>query len=57
MARHIFRYSTGFNVRANFMFNIFLCILFLIINKIDFTSYSDDNTAYNTDESIKNSFR
>ena len=28
------------------LFNIFLCDLFLIMNKVDFSSYADDNTSY-----------
>ena len=35
------------------LFNIFLCDLFLIINNIDFTGYTDDNTHYTTHESIE----
>ena len=36
-----------------FLFNVFLCDLFLIIDNIDFASYADDNTAYTTDENAK----
>ena len=28
------------------LFNIFICDLFLIVDKIDFTSYADDNTPF-----------
>ena len=28
------------------LFNIFICDLFLIVNKVDFVSYADDNTPY-----------
>ena len=28
------------------LFNIFICNLFLIMNKVDFGSYADDNTPY-----------
>ena len=28
------------------LFNMFLCDLFLIMNKVDFSSYADDNTSY-----------
>ena len=28
------------------LFNIFICDLFLIMNKVDFASYADDNTPY-----------
>ena len=35
------------------LFNIFLCDLFLIMNNIDCASYADDNTPYNTGDSIE----
>ena len=28
------------------LFNIFICDLFFILNKVDFTSYADNNTPY-----------
>ena len=28
------------------LFNIFMCDLFIILEKIDFASYSDDNTPF-----------
>ena len=30
------------------LFNIFLCDIFFIMNKIDFASYADDNMPYRT---------
>ena len=35
------------------LFNIFLCDLFLIMENIDITSYTDDNTPYTTRNSIE----
>ena len=35
------------------LFNIFLCDLFLIMENIDITSYTDDNTPYTTGNSIE----
>lgn len=34
------------------LFNIFLSDLFLVVQNIDFASYADDNTIYNTGENI-----
>ena len=34
------------------LFNIFLSDLFLVINDIDFSSYADDNTIYDSGNSI-----
>ena len=34
------------------LFNIFVCDLFLIMEKIDTASYADDNTSYTTGNSI-----
>ena len=31
---------------GSLLFNIFICDLFLIINKVDFASYAEDNTPY-----------
>ena len=42
------------------LFNIFICDLFLIMNKVDFASYADDNTPYVIGNSVKeaiNSFK
>ena len=40
------------------LFNIFLCDLhlsvFLVVKNIDFASYPDDNTIYNTGDNIDN---
>ena len=36
------------SILGPFLFIIFLCDLFLIIDDIDFTSYADDNTPYAT---------
>ena len=35
------------------MFNIFIRDLFLIINKVDFGSYTDDNTPFITINDVK----
>ena len=42
------------------LFSIFKCDLFLIMNKVDFASYADDNTLYVIGNSVKeaiNSFK
>ena len=33
------------SILAPLLFNIFICDLFPITNKVDFTSYADDNTS------------
>ena len=35
------------------LFNIFMCDLFLIMNKVDFESYADDNTPYVIGNGVK----
>ena len=35
------------------LFNIFICDLFVIMNKVDFASYADDNTPYVMGNSVK----
>ena len=35
------------------LFNIFICDLFLIMNKVDFASYADDNTPYVIGNGVK----
>ena len=35
------------------LFNIFKCDLFLIMNKVDFASYADDNTPYVIGNGVK----
>ena len=35
------------------LFNIFICDLFLNMNKIDFASYADDNTPYVIGNGVK----
>ena len=35
------------------MFNIFICDLFLIMNKVDFARYDDNNTPYVMGNGIK----
>ena len=35
------------------LFNIFICDLFLIMNKVDFASYGDDNTPYVIGNGVK----
>ena len=34
------------SILGSFLFNIFLCDLFFIMNETDFASYADDNTPY-----------
>ena len=35
------------------LFNIFICDLVLIMNKVDFASYADDNTQYDIENDVK----
>ena len=35
------------------MFNIFLCNLFVVMNKADFASYADDRTPYTIENEIE----
>ena len=35
------------------LFNLFICDLFLIMNKVNFTTYADDNTSYVIGNGVK----
>ena len=35
------------------LFDIFICDLFLIMNEVDFASYTDDNTPYVIENGVK----
>ena len=39
-------------VMYSYLFNIFLCNIFLTMKNTDFVSYTDDNTPYTTGENI-----
>ena len=39
------------------LFSIFKCDLFLIMNKVDFASYADDNTPYVLGNGVKEAIR
>ena len=45
MGRNISR-STSRSILGPLLFNIFICDLFFIVDKIEFTSYADDNTPF-----------
>ena len=34
------------SILGSLLFSIFICDLFFIVDKIDFTSYADDNTPF-----------
>ena len=40
-----------------FLFNIFLCDLFFIVNETEFASYADDNTPFISDKNIDDVIR
>ena len=39
------------------LFNIFICDLFLIMKKVDFAIYADDNTSYVTGNGVKEAIK
>ena len=41
------------SILGTLLFNIFICDLFLIMNKVDFASYADDNTPYFIGNGVK----
>ena len=40
------------SILGPYLFNIFLCDMFFIVNGVDFASYADDNTPYTSDTNI-----
>ena len=54
MQKYPFWCSPRFHLRTSpLLFNIFICDLFLIMNKVEFVSYADDNTPYVTGNGVK----
>ena len=41
------------SILGPWLFNTFICDLFLIMNKVDFASYADDNTPYVIGNGVK----
>ena len=52
MRKVLFEVPQSFTLRT-LLFNIFLCDLFSIMNKIELASYSDDNTPYAVGNNIQ----
>ena len=41
------------SILGPFLFNIFVCDFFLVMNHVEFASYADDNTPYVVEDNIK----